>query len=81
MLVVQCAIIGVGGGLTGYVAALVLSRAVAVMPGFGFVGALEISPMLFALGIMAAVLTATVGGLIPAFGPVRGNIADQIRES
>jgi putative ABC transport system permease protein len=80
MLLTECAIMGVGGGLTGCIVASAVSHTVAVMPGFSFVGALEISPMLIALGIAASVFTAALGGLIPAVGVVTANVADQLRE-
>ena len=71
---------GLVGGLGGCFAALGLSYAVAVMPAFGFVGALEIPPMLTAFGIVASILTATAGGIVPAVCAAAGSIVDQLRE-
>ena len=70
---------GIGGGLTGCIMASVVSRAVALMPGFGFVGALEITPMLIAMGILALIFTSALGGLIPSVGAVTANVSDQLR--
>jgi len=81
MLMTECVIVGLLGGLIGTAAASILCRLVAVMPVFAFVGALEVSPLLAASGIAVSIMTAAAGGFLPALGAVRRNVAEGLRAS
>ena len=52
---------------------------ISVMPAFGFVGAIEISPLIMAAGLAASVFTGAIGGLLPAIGAIRGKVVDELR--
>jgi putative ABC transport system permease protein len=79
MLMVECVMMSTSGGLVGCAAAALICRAVPVMPAFGFVGAIEISPLIMAAGLAASVFTGAIGGLLPAIGAIRGKVVDELR--
>jgi len=79
MLIGECALGGVIAGMIGCSMASVFCHTVCLMPVLGFIGPIQISPVLIATGIAACMISGIVGGLPSTICAVSGNIAEEIR--